>query len=57
MGTRPSVHHKADPNMRKAVFLVGCGLLMAAEAAVMPSSMPSLIPSVRYDHVLIAGGP
>merc|ERR1712216_280588 len=38
---------KADPNMRKAVFLVGCGLLMAAEAAVMPSSMPSLIPSVR----------
>jgi len=28
-------------------LLVGCGLLMAGEATVMPSSAPALIPSVR----------
>lgn len=34
--------------MHKAVhFLVGCGFLMAAEAAVMRSSAPALVSSVR----------
>jgi len=33
--------------MRKAVFLVGCGLLMAAEAAVMPSLVTSVVPTAR----------
>jgi len=28
-------------------LLVGCGMLMAAEAAVLPSSAPALIPAVR----------
>ena len=30
--------------MRKSIILVGCGLLMAAEATVMPSALPSLAP-------------
>ena len=37
--------------MRKAVFLVGCGLLMAAEAAVMPSLVTSVVPTARYVDV------
>lgn len=45
--------------MRRSVrLLVGCGLLMAGEAAVMPSAAPALIPSIWcvciFDGVLNA---
>jgi len=47
--------------MRRSVqLLVGCGLLMACEAAVMPSAAPALIPAIRcvciFDGVLNAFG-
>jgi inorganic pyrophosphatase len=43
--------------MHRAVhFLMGCGLLMAAEAAVMPSSAPALLSSVRTPSMNLRGG-
>ena len=41
--------------MRQAFrLLVGCGLVMAAEATVVPSSAPALIPSMRCAGLAIA---